>query len=103
DGWDWGAWTQMTLNISSNTAPVATIHDHSVVVNRWGQVSNWLSHSDAEGDREVRYEFYDSSAGANSASYWTRDDPHQAANQDFFVNAADINNVWIRGGAVAGS
>ncbi len=103
DGKDWGAWDSFNLTTQANTAPVATIADHTVKVNEWAQVSKWLSYSDAEGNAATQYQFWDGNSGANSGYIYTPDNPHHNAGEAITVNAADLANVWIHGGAAAGS
>src|SRR5438132_306062 len=85
------------------TAPVATINDHSLHINKWAQITTWLSYSDADGDPAVKYQFWDSGTGADSAYFWTPTDTHHAANTTLEVSAADLANVWVRGGATGGT
>src|SRR5438552_2937394 len=87
----------------ANTAPVVSVGNHTLVVNRWGQISGWLTYSDANGDPAVQYAFYDGGTGANSAYFWTPDNAHHAASTVFIVNASDLGLVWVKGGASAGS
>jgi len=103
DGTDWGAWTTFQVDTFSNSAPVATINDHSLSANQWASVASWINYSDTEGDPAVQYQFQDNTAAGNSAYFWTPDNSHQPANAAFTVNAADLSNVWLRGGAAAGT
>ncbi|MGY4503260.1 hypothetical protein ACVWYH_007217 [Bradyrhizobium sp. GM24.11] len=103
DGTDWSAWDTFTLTTVANTAPVATINDQSLHVNTWAQVSHWLNYSDANGDAATKYQFWDSGSGANSALFWTPDNSHWAANTLIEVPAADVSDVWIKGGSTTGS
>lgn len=103
DGTDWSAWDTFTLTTVPNTPPVATINDQTLHNNTWAQVSNWLSYSDANGDSAVKYQFWDSGSGANSAYFWSPDNSHWAANTTIEVSAADLASFWVRGGAATGS
>jgi uncharacterized protein YkwD len=103
DGKDWGAWDSFTLATTPNTAPVATIADHTVKANEWAQMSTWLAYKDAEGNAATQYQFWDGSGGTNSGYFWTPDNAHQAAGQAITVDAAHLSDIWVRGGAVAGS
>ena len=103
DGSDWGNWDSFTLNTIPNTAPVATINDHSLHINEWSQVSSWISYSDADANPATQYQFFDSGTGATSGYFWTQDNSHWDANTVITVNAADLNNTYVRGGQAAGS
>jgi hypothetical protein len=101
DGLEWGAWDSFTMS-SVNTAPVAAIGDHSLPLNQWQAVSNWLSYSDVNGQAAVRYEFWDTGTAANSGYFWTPGNEHHAAGAgaSFTVEAANLNSVFVRGGSV---
>jgi Ca2+-binding RTX toxin-like protein len=103
DGLDWGAWDSFIFTTVPNTAPVATINDHSLHTNEWSQVDGWISYSDGDGDSAVQYQFWDSGAGASSGYFWTPDNPHHAAETPITVNAADVDDVWVRGGTTPGN
>src|SRR5947208_2354373 len=86
----------------ANTPPVATIGNHTLISNRWAQVSLWLSYSDANGDPAQLFQFQDNNAGGASAYFWTPGTQQQPANTVFTVNASDLGNVWLNGGIGAG-
>src|SRR4029079_18008337 len=102
DGTDWSAWDSFTLK-TANQAPVATISDHSLSVNQWSKVDSWLSYSDADSNAATQYQFFDGGTGANSGYFWTPDNAHHNAGENITVAAADLGNVWVRGGATAGN
>src|SRR4051794_391757 len=91
----------MTLH-ASETVPVATIADHNLHANTWIQIKNWLSYSDADGDAPVSFQFWDGGADANSGYFWTPGGP-QNANTLINVDAADLDNVWLRAGGWGGA
>ena len=97
DGTDWGAWDTFDLITQPNTPPVATITDHTLHINEWSQVKNWLSYSDADGNAATQYQFLDEGAAGNSGYFWTPSNPHHPANTPITVSAADLANVWVRG------
>jgi len=104
DGTAWGTPDGFSIRTTQQTLPVATINDHSLSLNQWAQIANWISYSDAPQNlAAVRYQFTDGISAANSAYFWTPDNPHQPANAAFTVNAADIGNLWIRGGSATGT
>lgn len=103
DGTDWGEWDPIIFSTTPNTRPVATINDHSLSINQWSRVDSWISSSDPDGDSVVQYQFYDAGADANSGYFWTPNNPHHAANTPITVNAADVDDVWLRGGVTSGS
>jgi hypothetical protein len=102
DGSDWGSWDAFTLT-TANAAPVATINDHSLHVDQWSTVGNWINVSDADSDTVTRYQFWDSGTSATSAYFWTSTNSHWAANTLIDVSASDLANVWVRGGSAVGS
>ena len=83
--------------------PVASINNRTLRVNEWGQVTTWLTYSDADGSPAVLYQFYDAGTGAGSAYFWTLDNARHAAGEIFEVDAANLSSVWLRGGSTAGS
>ncbi|MBR1142394.1 M10 family metallopeptidase [Bradyrhizobium sp. AUGA SZCCT0431] len=103
DGIRWSAWDSFVFTTTPNTAPVATINDHSVNANTWAQVSGWVNYSDADGNAATQYQFWDGGSGANSAYFWTPNNYHHAAGTEITVAASDLANVWIRGGTAGGS
>jgi hypothetical protein len=103
DGYGWGAWDAFTLVTTPNTPPVAAVSDHSLQANEWSQVTNRVSYSDAEGSAAVQYQFWDGDAAASSGYFWTPSNPHHDAGAPITVSAAQLADVWIRGGQVGGS
>ena len=103
DGTDWGAWDAFTFTTVANTAPVATINDHSLQANQWSRVDSWISYSDANGNPATQYQFWDGGTGANSGYFWTPGNAHHAAGAAITVAAADLDDVWVRGGQAGGS
>ncbi|QOZ29055.1 hypothetical protein [Bradyrhizobium sp. CCBAU 51753] len=104
DGHDWGNWDSFTLTTQPNTAPVASIADHTVHVDQWSPVSNWLSYSDADGDAVTQYQFWDGGAAATSGYIWSDlGTGQQPANSTLTVAASDLSQIWIRGGSTTGS
>jgi hypothetical protein len=102
DGSAWSNWDSFTFS-STNAAPVATISDHTLSAAQWAQVMNWTSASDADGDAITQYQFWDGNSAANSSYFWTPENPHWAAGTAIDVNAANLGDVWIRGGTAAGT
>ncbi|MGY4198377.1 hypothetical protein ACVI1L_003991 [Bradyrhizobium sp. USDA 4516] len=103
DGTDWGNWTSFTLTTIPNTAPVVTVPDVQLHTNTWTQAKNWLTYSDANGDAATKYQFWDSGTSATSAYFWTSTNDHWAANTTIEVAAADLADVWIKGGSTTGA
>jgi hypothetical protein len=102
DGMSWGAWDKFKITTVANVAPVATMPDVKVSKNEWVQASTLLKTTDANGDAITQFQFVDQFGANGSAYFYTPDNPHHAGNEVFTVNAADLNNVWIRGAEVAG-
>lgn len=103
DGTDWSSWSSFTFTTIPNTSPVATINDQTLHTSTWGQVRNWLSYSDANGDLATRYQFWDSGTDATGAFFATPSNSHWAANTVIDVAASDLSEVWVRGGSATGS
>ena len=92
-----------TLTTIPNTAPVATINDHSLHVNEWAQVTDWLSYSDADGNAATKYQFWDSGPARTAATSGRQATPIMRPIPAIDVAASDLANVWVRGGTSAGS
>jgi hypothetical protein len=102
DGTTWGDWDSFNLT-TANAKPVATISDHTLWADEWSKVSSWVNYSDAENSSATQYQFWDSGTAGDSGYFWTPDNAHWAAATAITVNAADLGNVWVRGGQTAGS
>lgn len=103
DGTSWSAWDNFMLTTLPNNAPVASINNQTLHVNEWDQIGNLVSYSDADGQPATQYQFWDGSAGANSGYFWTPTNSHWASGVAIDVSAADLTNVWLRGGAATGT
>jgi hypothetical protein len=97
DGASWGNWDSFTFS-STNAAPVATVGNQNLSAAQWAQVMNWTTTSDADGDAITKYQFWDGNSAANSSYFWTPENSHWAAGTAIDVNAADLDDVWVRGG-----
>lgn len=71
-------------------------------IDQWSQVSTWLSYADGDGHSATQFQFWDGDGSADSGYFWTSENPHQPANAPITVAAVDLDNVWLRSGAVAG-
>jgi hypothetical protein len=105
DGRDWSVWDPFTLTTvgAPNTAPVATIGDHSGLVGERAQVLPWVSYSDADGNAAVYYQFVDTNSAAGSAQLWTAGTGYQAANANLTVTGANLSSVYVGDATSAGS
>ena len=103
DGSHWSDWDAFTITTAANIRPTVAVANHSAEVDQWFQVRNWLTTADANGDAITQYQFYDGGTGSSSGYFWTPQNAHHPANTNITVNAADIANVWIRGGEFPGS
>ena len=105
DGQIWGDYASLTATTTAlgNHAPVATSADHSLRTNEWSTVESWVGYSDADGNAATQYQFWDGGTATNSGYFWTPDNAHHAAGTAITVNAADLGNVWVRGGQTAGT
>ena len=102
DGASWGNWDSFTFS-STNAAPVATVGNQNLSAAQWAQVMNWTTTSDADGDAITKYQFWDGNSAANSSYFWTPENSHWAAGTAIDVNAADLDDVWVRGGTAPGT
>ena len=66
-------------------------------------VQGWLSVTDADADAITQYQFWDGGMSATSAYFWTPDNEHQPAGVAITVSAAELGNVWVRGGQAEGA
>src|SRR5258705_9558768 len=82
---------------------VANIDDNFHKTKQSAIVAICISYSDAENSPATQDQFRDPGTGASSGYFWTPGNEHWAANTDITVNAADLANLWVRGGQVAGS
>ena len=97
DGTAWGNWDSFTF-ASTNTAPVATISNHTLSAAQWAQLINWTSATDADGDAITNYQFWDGGGAANSALFL---DTHQFAlggRHGHRCRGADLASLWVQGG-----
>jgi hypothetical protein len=91
------------FNFPVNTPPVATINNQSLPTNQWSQIQGWISYSDANGNAATQYQFWDDGTSSTSGYFWTPSNAHHPSGTAITVNAADLANVWVRGGQAAGS
>jgi hypothetical protein len=103
DGHNWGAWDTFTMNTVANTAPVATIADHSLAAGSFAQAATWLSYSDVDGDAATQYQFWDGGSAAGGPGIWLVGSGYQTPGTAISVNASDLNNIWIGGSTTAGT
>jgi hypothetical protein len=89
--------------VAAQTPPVVVINDHSLPVNHWMQIQNWLTYVDQEHDAATWYQFYDGGSAAGSGQFWTSGGGYQAVDTVFSVAAADLHDVWVGGAAVLGT
>jgi hypothetical protein len=89
---------------SPNHAPVVTVGNHSLEINGWSSVVDWISYADADNDVAVQYQFWYGDTSPGAAKIWTPSGYHPALNY-LTVSAADLapGNVWMGGAAAAGS
>ena len=102
DGTARSAWDSFNL-IATNSAPVATINDHSLALNQWAQVSNWLTYADGDSDPATQYQFVDLGSAAGSGRFWTAAGGYHSSGPTLTVAAADLSNVWVGGATAAGT
>lgn len=102
DGISWSAWDSFKITTIANAAPVSTMPDLTVSKNQWIKAANYLQTTDANGDAITQFQFVDLYDGSGSGYFYTPDNPKHAANEVFTVSAADLANVWLRGGSGAG-
>jgi hypothetical protein len=90
-------------HMGKDTTPVAAINNQTLHVSEWAQVDSWLTSSDADGDAVTKYQFMDNGTDASSGYIFTSGNAHNPSGTAIEVSASDLANVWVRGGAVAGS
>jgi hypothetical protein len=103
DGTSWGAWDSFAITSLPNNAPAVSINNQALHVNEWSRVDSWLGYSDADGHPATQYQFWDGGSAANSGYFWTPANTHWAAGTAIDVLAADLDDVWVRGGAGTGT
>jgi Ca2+-binding RTX toxin-like protein len=83
-------------------APVVPDGFRAVQENQWVLASSLFTVTDADGDAITQYDFVDTTAAANSAYIWLNGTIFTAGTifTPFSVAAADLPNVWVRGGAI---
>lgn len=102
DGQAWGGWTKLTAT-TVNAAPQVSADDRSLHINEWAKVGNWFTASDADGHAITKYDFWDGGTATTSGFFWTPDNAHQPSGAHIIVDAANVGDVWVRGGQVGGS
>jgi endoglucanase len=87
---------------SPNHAPVVTVGNHSLDINGWSSVADWISYTDADNNAAAQYQFWWGDSSASAAKMWIPSGYQPALNY-LTVSAADVanGNVWV-GGATAG-
>jgi hypothetical protein len=109
DGLVFGAWAewQMTSVRANNAAPVvATPSQYILGVNEWidAKLLQGIKVTDADGDATAQGRIVDDSATAGSAFIWYKGATIPAGQVVTFTQAdLDAGNLWIRGGANAGT
>ena len=89
---------------SPNHAPVVTVGNHTLDINDWSSVADWISYTDADSDAAAQYQFWYGDTSPSAAKIWTPS-AYQPALNYLTVLAADVanSNVWMGGVTAAGS
>jgi hypothetical protein len=103
DGEAWGAWDPFMLQTIPNAVPVAVINEQGLQINEWVRINTWINYVDGNGQAATKYQFWDEGHAVTSGYFWTPDNDHHAAGAAFEVAAADLGNVWLRGGSASGA
>ncbi len=103
DGQVWGEWKSWTMNSwthATNSAPVATATDATVVTQEVVDAASLFDVTDGDGDSISKYEFWDD---VNGGGYFRVNGVQQAASQTISVSASDLANTEYVGGANPGT
>ncbi len=99
DGTNWSSWQAFHIAAPLNNAPVVTVTDHTLAAGTDTLMSTLFSVRDAEGDAIQAYQFYDSTAAANSG-HFTLAGTAQAANTIINATAAQLASLTFHAGTV---
>ncbi len=101
DGQDWGAWKSFTVTAPADHAPTVTANDITLSAGQSVQAASLFSVTDVDaGDTAVSYQFWDSTAGANTG-HFAISGVEQAAGQAITVLAGELDQASFVAGVNA--
>jgi hypothetical protein len=56
---------------SPNHAPVVTVGNHSLEIDHWSSVADWIAYTDADSDAATQYQFWYGDTSPGAAKIWT--------------------------------
>lgn len=86
----WKNWQMISSDHASNSAPVVSANDATVLIGQDAAASSLFSVSDADGDAITQYEFWDDVSGGG---HFTIDGDEEAAGESISVSAADLSTL----------
>jgi len=107
DGQVWSVWQSFNVAAPINHAPVSVASDQIVAKNATVAASSLFTVNDQDHDTIAHYQFWDSTAAANSG-HFSIDGVQQAANVaidvagsqlshvSFSANAGSVDDLWVR-------
>ncbi|MBL8378981.1 MAG: M10 family metallopeptidase [Burkholderiales bacterium] len=105
DGQAWSAgtsWNQQTVR-SSNVLPTVSVPNRNIASGQWIKASDLgIVVTDGDGDSPTQYQITDGNANAGSTQLWHRGS-YLVQGGTLTVNAGELGNVWVKGGANNGT
>jgi hypothetical protein len=100
---EWKSWTQVSQRTTNAGAPqIGGQATRNSEVGQWHQLSSFLTITDADGDRPVRFTITDNSGAAGSALLYANGMTQAQGASGFVVTASDLSGVWVQGGTSTG-
>ncbi len=96
----WKSWNMLSSNHATNTAPVASAANATMLLGESAAASSLFTASDADGDPVVKYEFWDD---VNGGGHFAKGGIEQAASASIAVTAAELSEVSYVAGSQTGS
>ncbi|MBL8378976.1 MAG: hypothetical protein JNM79_13990 [Burkholderiales bacterium] len=98
----WASWNQQTTR-ASNVLPTVSAPNRNIASGQWIKASDLgLVVTDGDGDSPTQYQITDGNANTGSTQLW-HGGSHLAQGGTLTVNAGDLGNVWVQGGANNGT
>jgi hypothetical protein len=95
----WDGWKEQVPR-TGNALPVVNAPAvKNALQNEWLRLSDFITVADADADSMARFELKDDNAAAGSAFLWANGANQPQGISSLVVNASDLTNIWVRGGA----